>query len=87
MGRNELVSYIRDIEDLYGDNEDEQVYIAKLMKDNMGRLPNWCLGIIKNCQLGPCEPARQCSAIHACIVMDLTIKKKNHFKSLSVQKE
>ena len=39
LGRNELVSYIPDIEDLYGDDEDEQVYIARLIKDNMGRLP------------------------------------------------
>ena len=35
MGRNDLVTYIPDVEDLYGDNEDEQVYKARLIKDNM----------------------------------------------------
>ena len=40
LGRNELITYIPDIEDLYGSNEDEQVYIARLIKDNMRRLPS-----------------------------------------------
>ena len=39
LGGNELVTYIPDIEDLYGDNEDEQVYIARILKDNIRRLP------------------------------------------------
>ena len=38
FGRNVLITYIPDIEDLYGNNEDEQVYIARLIKDNMRRL-------------------------------------------------
>ena len=40
LGRNELITYIPDIEDLYGNNEDEQVYIPRLIKDNMRRLPS-----------------------------------------------
>ena len=40
LGSNELVTYIPNIEDLYGDNEDEQVYIARILKDNIRRLPN-----------------------------------------------
>ena len=39
LGGNELVTYIPDIDDLYGDNEDEQVYIARILKDNIRRLP------------------------------------------------
>ena len=39
IGSNELVTYIPDIQDLYGDNEDEQVYIARILKDNIRRLP------------------------------------------------
>ena len=39
LGSNELVTYIPNIEDLYGDNEDEQVYIARILKDNIRRLP------------------------------------------------
>ena len=34
-----MVTYIPDIEDLYGDNEDDQVYIARILKDNIRRLP------------------------------------------------
>ena len=40
LGINELITYIPDIEDLYGNNEDEEVYIARLIKDNMRRLPS-----------------------------------------------
>ena len=39
LGRNELVTYLPCIEDLYGDDEDEQVYIARILKDNIRRLP------------------------------------------------
>ena len=39
LGRNELVTYLPCIDDLYGDDEDEQVYIARILKDNKGRLP------------------------------------------------
>ena len=39
LGGNELVTYIPDIEDLYGDNEEKQVYIARILKDNIRRLP------------------------------------------------
>ena len=49
IGRNELVTYIPDCEDIYGENEDEQVYICRIFKDNLRRLPD----------TGPCEPALQ----------------------------
>ena len=39
LGKNELVTYIPDILDLYGEDEDEQVYIVRLLRDNIGRLP------------------------------------------------
>ena len=39
LGRNELVTYIPDILDLYGEDEDQQVYIVRLLRDNIGRLP------------------------------------------------
>ena len=39
LGRNELVTYLPDILDLYGEDKDEQVYIARLLRDNIGRLP------------------------------------------------
>ena len=39
LGRNELVTYIPDILDLYGEDEDEQAYIARLLRDNIARLP------------------------------------------------
>ena len=39
LGRNEMVTYIPDILDLYGLDEYEQVYIARLLQDNIGRLP------------------------------------------------
>ena len=39
LGSNELVTYIPDIQDLYGDDEDEQVYIIRILKDNIRRLP------------------------------------------------
>ena len=39
LGGNELVTYIPDYEDLFGQDEQEQVYIARLIKDNLERLP------------------------------------------------
>ena len=39
IGSNELVTYIPDIQDLYGDDEDEQVYIARILRDDIQRLP------------------------------------------------
>ena len=38
MGGNEIVTYIPNIEDLYGENEDEQVYISRLLQDNIRRM-------------------------------------------------
>ena len=38
IGSNELVTYLPNIEDLYGDDEDEQVYISRILKDNIRRL-------------------------------------------------
>ena len=40
LGRNELVTYLPNIEDLYGEDENNQVYIARLIKDNIRRLPD-----------------------------------------------
>ena len=39
IGRNEMVTYLPNYNDLYGEDEDEQVYIARIMRDNMSRLP------------------------------------------------
>ena len=39
LGSNELVIYIPNVEDLYGGDEYEQAYIARLLKDNIRRLP------------------------------------------------
>ena len=39
LGGNELVTYIPDYRDLFRKDEQEQVYIARLIKDNIGRLP------------------------------------------------
>ena len=36
LGGNEIVTYIPHIEDLYGENEDEQVYIT--IQDNIRRM-------------------------------------------------
>ena len=38
LGGNEIVTYIPNIEDLYGNNEDEQVYISILLQDNIRRM-------------------------------------------------
>ena len=39
IGRNELITYLPSYIDIYGEDEDEQVYIARIIKDNMSRLP------------------------------------------------
>ena len=39
LSGHELVTYLPDILDLYGEDKDEQVYIARLLRDNIGRLP------------------------------------------------
>ena len=41
IGRNEIVMYLPSYHDIYGEDEDEQVYIARIIKDNMGRLPSY----------------------------------------------
>ena len=38
IGSNELVTYIPRYEDLYGKDEEEQVYIARLIRNNLRRL-------------------------------------------------
>ena len=38
LGGNELVTYIPSIEDLYGEDEDEQVYISRILQDNIRRM-------------------------------------------------
>ena len=39
LGGNEIVTYIPYYEDLFGDDEEEQVYIARLIRNNCERLP------------------------------------------------
>ena len=39
QGKNELVTYLPQYEDLYGNVENEQVYIARVFRDNMRRQP------------------------------------------------
>ena len=38
LGRNELVTYIPDYEDLFGDDEVEQAYIVRLIRSNLDRI-------------------------------------------------
>ena len=40
IGRNELVTYIPSYEDLFGTDEEEQVYIARIICDNLKRMPS-----------------------------------------------
>ena len=40
LGRNELVTNLPLYEDLYGTDEEEQVYIARIIIDNLRRIPN-----------------------------------------------
>jgi hypothetical protein len=39
IGQNEIVTYLPLFKDIYGEDEYEQVYIARILKDNMRRLP------------------------------------------------
>jgi hypothetical protein len=39
FGQNELVTYIPLYEDLFGNQEEEQVYIARIIEENLRRLP------------------------------------------------
>ena len=39
IGRNEIVTYLPNYHDIYGGDEDKQVYIARIMKENIRRLP------------------------------------------------
>ena len=39
LGRNEIVTYIPTYEDLFGEDKEEQVYIARINLDNLKRLP------------------------------------------------
>ena len=36
---NEVITYLPNHQDLYGDNEEEQVYVARIIQDNLRRLP------------------------------------------------
>ena len=38
LGGNEIVTYIPCIEELYGEDKDEQVYITRLLQDNLRRM-------------------------------------------------
>ena len=38
LGKNKLVTYLPDYEDLYEEDEDLQAYIARIFKDNLRRL-------------------------------------------------
>ena len=39
LGNNQIVTYIPDYRDLYKNEVEEQVYIARIFKDNLRRLP------------------------------------------------
>ena len=39
IGQNELVTYLPVYEELYEEDEDSQVYISRILKDNFRRLP------------------------------------------------
>ena len=39
IGGNEIVTYLPRYKDLYGEDEDEIVYLARVIKDNLSRLP------------------------------------------------
>ena len=39
IGRNEILSYIPNYLDLFGIDEDEQVYLARIIRENLKRLP------------------------------------------------
>ena len=38
LGMNEIVTYLPTYEDIYGDDEIEQAYISRILRDNMSRL-------------------------------------------------
>ena len=38
LGVNKIVTYIPCIEELYGEDKDEQVYITRLLQDNLRRM-------------------------------------------------
>ena len=40
LGKNELVTYLPNYTDLYGNDENEQVNIARILIENMKRLPD-----------------------------------------------
>ena len=40
IGGNELVTFLPNYDDLYGEDEDELVYLARVIKDNISRLPS-----------------------------------------------
>ena len=46
IGKNELITYLPNYSDLYGEDEDDIVYIARIVRDNLKRVP---------ADVGPCE--------------------------------
>ena len=47
ISKNELITYLPNSSDLYGEDEDDQVYIARIVRDNLKRV---------TAAVGPCEP-------------------------------
>ena len=39
LSNSEIVTYIPSYQDIYSNDEDEQVYIARIIQDNLGRIP------------------------------------------------
>ena len=39
LTKSEIVTYLPSYQDIYKNDEDEQVYIARIIKDNLGRIP------------------------------------------------
>ena len=39
LGNNQIIKYIPDYRDLYRNDVEEQAYVARILKDNLTRLP------------------------------------------------
>ena len=79
IGKNELITYLPHYKDLYGEDEEEQVYIARIIRINLTLLSqveevSWSR--VWKQELPEYRPMwawKQCSAMLACIVLKTTI--------------
>ena len=79
IGQNKLVTYIPTYEDIYENDLEEQIYIARIFRDNIRRLPDighifihWWRYIYWQPTGGPCDPAFSSGLLckRICIVLD-----------------